>query len=125
MGRAEFSSVTRREARARANGHCEAVGTLYGLPPGKRCNAVLGKRIEFDHILACSNGGDNSLTNAACICGVCHDYKTHHFDTPRAAKIVRQRDKSEGTAKPSSNPLPCGRNSKWKKPMGGGPAVLR
>lgn len=25
----------------------------------------------------------------------------------------------------SSRPMPCGRNSEWKKPMGGGPAVRR
>lgn len=69
---------------------------MYGLEPGKRCNALLTKRVEFDHILACSNGGDNSLSNCACICGVCHDFKSHKIDTPRAAKIVRQRDKDNG-----------------------------
>ncbi len=118
MARAEFSKQTRRDAKDRANGFCEATGTFYGLEPGKRCNGQLSKGHEFDHVLAASNGGDASLSNCLCVCLICHAHKTRHFDTPRAAKIVRQRDKNDGITKPK-RPW-----SKYRKRMDGS-VVLR
>lgn len=110
--RAEFGKQVKRDADERSNGHCEGTGAMYGLASGKRCNAILhGKRKEYDHILACSNGGDNSLNNCAVICGTCHDFKSHRIDTPRAAKIVRQRDKNNGVRSSRSFPrAPAGYN---------------
>lgn len=116
MTRQEFSKVTRREALTRSNGFCEATGALYGLDTGKRCNGQLSKGVEFDHILACSNGGDNSLSNCLAICGVCHGHKSRKFDIPRAAKIVRQRDKAQGIRSPS-RPMMGSKASGWKKPF--------
>lgn len=81
---------------------CEAVGTMYGLEPGRRCCAPLGDGVEFDHELAASNGGDNSLENCVAACPICHRFKTTQFDTPRAAKTVRQSDKAKGIVRPSS-----------------------
>lgn len=117
MSRPEFSKVTRREARSRSNGFCEATGTLYGLEPGKRCNGQLSKGVEFDHVLAASNGGDNSLSNCLAVCLVCHAFKTRRHDTPRAAKIVRQRDKDQGI-RSTSRPMPGSKASGWKKSFG-------
>jgi hypothetical protein len=48
--RYEFGKQVRRDANARSEGRCEAVGTVYGLEPGQRCNAVFkGRAKEFDH----------------------------------------------------------------------------
>jgi hypothetical protein len=112
MSRKEFSKQTRRDALDRSNGFCEAVGALYGLPENKRCNGNLSKGHEFDHVLAASNGGDASLSNCLCVCLVCHGFKTRNFDTPRAAKTVRQRDKHNGIRGPKRGfrPAPPGYN---------------
>ena len=93
MKRIEFTRATKEQADDRAQDLCEAVGELYNLPEGKRCNLPLGKGRQYDHILACSNGGDNSLSNCAVICVFCHAFKTTKIDIPRAAKIQRVRRK--------------------------------
>jgi 5-methylcytosine-specific restriction endonuclease McrA len=97
--RQEFSKAVKREALKRSGGLCEAEGELYGTK-FRRCNAPLSYGVEFDHILACSNGGDNSLENCLAICPACHKYKTTVHDTPRAAKIKRVSDKHSGIVKP-------------------------
>lgn len=94
--RAEFSKKTKRAALERSNLRCEAVGVLYGLEDGIRCSASLAKGIEFDHVVADSLGGDNSLENCFAICRTCHRKKTARHDTPAAAKGVRIRDKNAG-----------------------------
>jgi hypothetical protein len=96
MTRAEFSKPTRREALRRSSGFCEAVGTLYGLEPGHRCNADLSYGVEFDHIDLDANSKDNSLENCSAVCVKCHRFKTAHHDIPRAAKTLRQQDKNNG-----------------------------
>lgn len=61
MARHNFSAAVKRQARNRAEGRCEAVGSVYGLAPGQRCNASLdGKRVEIDHypIPATDEGSD-------------------------------------------------------------------
>lgn len=98
--RAEFSKVTKREALARSNGHCEGVGTMYGFEPGKRCNMPLNNGVEFDHIILDANSRDSSLTNCAAVCPACHRWKSAKHDTPLAAKTVRQQDKASGVSKP-------------------------
>jgi 5-methylcytosine-specific restriction protein A len=92
MSRPEFSKETKRKAWERAKNHCEASGTLYGLGAGQRCNMRLDHGVEYDHILACSNGGDASLENCAAVCPPCHRFKSSKIDTPRAAKSDRQFD---------------------------------
>lgn len=96
MTRAEFTKATKRAALQRSGGLCEAVGVMYGLEPDKRCNAPLSYGVEFDHIIMDANSKDNSLDNCASVCIRCHRFKTAKHDIPKAAKTVRQRDKSQG-----------------------------
>jgi 5-methylcytosine-specific restriction enzyme A len=100
MSRKEFSKATKRAALERSDGGCEATGIFYGLSDGSKCFNRLSRGVEFDHILACSNGGDNSLANCLAICPICHRFKTKNHDTPRAAKIKRQSDKHTGVTRP-------------------------
>ena len=124
MARIEFKKAVMRAALVRAgdgniaNAKCEAEGALYDLEPGQRCNCPLSHGVEFDHVLAASNGGDATLNNCLAACKKCHLFKTRTFDTPRAAKTVRQRDKDLGIKRPS-NPMPGSRDSKWKRRMDG------
>lgn len=117
MSRAEFDKATKKAALKRAAGKCEAVGTWYGLKPGKRCEAPLGYGFDFDHIILDANSKDNSLENCACVCRVCHKKKTTKHDIPLAAKTVRQQDKHRGIRKKSS--MPGSRDSPWKRKVGG------
>ena len=96
MTRSNFPKSVKRLALLRSLKLCEAIGALYGLKADIRCNAPLSHGCEFDHILAASNGGDNSLENCAAVCIKCHMFKTTQNDTPRAAKTVRQQDKHNG-----------------------------
>lgn len=100
MTRREFTKQTKREALRRSGGKCEAVGAMYGLDPGRRCNAPLGYGVEFDHVILDANSKDNSLENCAAVCIKCHKWKTAKHDTPLAAKTVRQQDKNDGIDKP-------------------------
>jgi hypothetical protein len=94
--RREFTKVTKREALKRSGLMCEAVGAMYGLPDGKRCNAPLSAGVQYDHIVLDANSKDNSLENAAAVCIPCHRWKTSNHDTPMAAKTVRMQDKARG-----------------------------
>ena len=86
MARTEFSKSTKRAALERSNMRCEAVGRIYGLEDGIRCNVSLSKGVEFDHITADAIGGDNSLENCSAVCTKCHRFKSTKNDTPKAAK---------------------------------------
>jgi 5-methylcytosine-specific restriction endonuclease McrA len=88
--RAEFSKRTRLEAFVRAGGRCEHYEN------GKRCEAVFkaGAVPHYDHIIAASNGGGNSLDNCAVICRAHHREKTVRIDVPRAAKSERLYQKN-------------------------------
>lgn len=102
---------------------CEAVGPLYGLEPGKRCNANLSAGVDFDHIIADSLSGDNSLENCAAVCRSCHSFKTRTNDTPKAAKSKRVSDKHLGIK--SDKPKISGRGfAKADKPERIGKASL-
>ena len=111
--RAEFSKQTKREALRRSGGLCEAVGSLYGLPPGQRCNAPLAYGVEFDHVVLEANSHDNSLQNCAAVCIRCHKHKTAKHDTPMAAKTVRQQDKNLGIRKRKAFQKPPGVRFDW------------
>ena len=116
--RQEFSTKTKRAALERSGGYCE--GWIDGGDwfSRERCRISLQKFVEFDHILACSNGGDNSLGNCAALCKVCHSEKTRKHDIPRAAKTKRQSDKHLGI-KRQGQPIPGSRNSPFKKKLSG------
>lgn len=114
--RNEFKRQTKRDALKRSGGKCEAVGPMYGIEG--RCSAPLGYGVEFDHVILDANSKDNSLENCAAVCIKCHKFKTRHYDTPLAAKTVRQQDKALGIRKPPAF------KSKWRKKMNG-EVVLR
>lgn len=101
--RREFSKATKRDALKRNGGLCEASGTLYGLENGQRCNAPLSGGVNFDHVVRACDGGNNSLSNCAAVCKVCHDHKTRTFDVPQAAKGKRMSDKANGIKTRSSS----------------------
>ena len=105
MARKEFTKKTMRLALTRSGKLCEAVGTMYGLEPGCRCNADLGKGVEFDHIVLDANSKDNSLENCAAVCIPCHRRKTAKHDIPMAAKTVRQQDKARGIKTKPAKPM--------------------
>jgi len=96
MPRREFTKQTKRDALRRSEQHCEAVGFMYGLDVGKRCNAPLAYGVEFDHVILDANSKDNSLENCAAVCVKCHKHKTRTHDIPKAAKTLRQQDKARG-----------------------------
>jgi 5-methylcytosine-specific restriction protein A len=103
MPRHNFSTRVKREARARSGGFCEAVGTVYGLEPGQRCNAPLaGKRVEIDHYpVPATDEGSDVLENAVACCVKCHAHKTATYDIPMQAKGKRASDRNLGLHKPS------------------------
>lgn len=105
MSRREFTKQTKRDALKRSGMLCEAVGTMYGLDAGKRCNARLGHGVEYDHIVLDANSKDNSLENCAAVCIKCHKHKTAKHDIPMAAKTVRMQDKANGIRRQSA-PIP-------------------
>jgi 5-methylcytosine-specific restriction endonuclease McrA len=112
--RAEFTKSTKREALKRSGLLCEAVGTMYGLHAGQRCNAPFSNGVEFDHIVLDANSKDNSLENCAAVCMPCHRWKTRKHDTPMAAKTVRLQDNHSGVGKKRGWP-----KSKWKRKVDG------
>ena len=94
--RREFTKQTKRDALRRSGLLCEAVGAMYGLSAGRRCNAPLSVGVQYDHIVLDANSKDNSLENCAAVCIKCHRWKTANHDTPMAAKTVRMQDKAIG-----------------------------
>jgi 5-methylcytosine-specific restriction endonuclease McrA len=124
MSRAEFSKPTKRAALRRSGNFCEAVGSMYGLDEGTRCNAPLGYGVEFDHVILDANSKDNSLENCAAVCVRCHRWKTAHVDIPTNAKTQRQQDDHRGISRKRST-FACARTGKWKAKIGGGVELRR
>jgi len=118
MSRHEFSRATKRAALERSGYRCEAEGSRYGFEPGQRCNCHLSLGVQFDHILPCELGGDNSLANCAAICVQCHRFATRN-DVRQIRKSDRQRDRHSGVIRPAgklkSAPFP--KSDKPKKPV--------
>jgi 5-methylcytosine-specific restriction endonuclease McrA len=97
MSRHEFSKPIRREALRRSGGLCEAIGAVYGLEPGHRCNAPLSHGVEFDHYpVPATDPGSDTLDNCVACCKTCHRHKTSTYDVPMQAKGKRVRDKHNG-----------------------------
>ena len=114
MKRAEFTKKTKRLALDRSGGHCEAVGQLYGLDKGKRCNLSLEFGVEFDHAVRAADGGENTLENCVASCKKCHAFKTRKFDVPQAAKTKRMNDKQNGIDRPKGSIQSAGFPKKQK-----------
>lgn len=103
MARSEFTKPTKREALRRSGGFCEAVGEVYGLEPGQRCNAPLSQGVEFDHYpVPATERDSDGLDNCVACCPLCHSQKTRTFDIPVQAKTKRVSDKNLGIRKPST-----------------------
>lgn len=116
MARKEFSKATMRLAMKRSGTRCEAVGAMYGLEPGCRCNADLAKGVEFDHIVLDANSKDNSLENCAAVCIKCHRWKTAKHDIPMAARTVRMQDAANHIKTKPAKPLRSAPFPKRDKP---------
>ncbi|WP_051960473.1 HNH endonuclease [Devosia riboflavina] len=106
MPRHNFSAKVKRQAHERSGGHCEAVGEVYGLPPGQRCNAALaGKRVEIDHYpIPATDEGSDVLENAVACCTKCHGHKTATYDVPMQAKGKRVATRHLGISQPGTLP---------------------
>lgn len=103
MPRHEFSKPTKRQAMKRSDGRCEALGEVYGLKAGERCNAPLSHGVEFDHYPApATDKGSDTLDNCVACCRACHSRKTAAYDIPMQAKGKRISDKQLGIRRPSS-----------------------
>ena len=119
MRRHEFSKETKRAALARSRGRCEARGSTYGFPRGRRCDALLKFGVEFDHYpVRAADGGTSDLENCAAICVRCHRWKTARQDLPQLAKGRRIRDKF-WNIRDTSNPIPGGRRTPFKRKLDG------
>ncbi len=77
-----------------------------------------GKRWDVDHVIPIALGGSNNVENLQILCWSCHITKTAYEDIPRIAKTHRLLVRHHG-AKRSRRPLPCGRESPFKKTMDG------
>ncbi len=105
--RSEFSRKTKLAAWERAGGGCEECGKKL----------FPGDRVEYDHIITCEQGGDNSLENCAVLCRDCHVMKTA-IDAGRTAKTRSVRAKHTG-AHQSKHVIPGSRRSGWKIKLDG------
>jgi len=66
------------------------------------CNrrlGVAGETIEFDHITALINGGENREGNLQALCGMCHAAKTRE-DVAEKSATARKRKKHLGLNRP-------------------------
>lgn len=107
MTRLEFSRSTRDQGNDRCAGKCEMCDMPFN-----------GKRREFHHILAANDGGDNTLENMLVLCVGCHKPLTRAY-TIELRKAERIHSKHNGAMKPTSRPMPGGRNSPLRKKMDG------
>ena len=90
--RFEFSPTTCRQEYDRAKGKCRACGAALQLG-----------RIQYDHLLPCALGGDNSLANCRVLCTPCHAAKTAKEDVPRIRKADRQKARAIGAKQPKGD----------------------
>jgi hypothetical protein len=133
MARArDFSNDTKREIRARArlNGDvCECYLLGEANVPGfsaAGCGVKLkGQMVYYEHINPEANGGRELVKNGAALVKTCWSLKTATYDIPMVAKGNRLRDRNDNIERRVKRPMPCGKNSDWKRPVGGGPAVRR
>lgn len=103
--RKEFTKRVKLEAWTRAKGCCEACGIKLD-----------GKRVEYDHVIADSLGGEPVVGNCRVLCSPCHLAKTRS-DAPRIAKTNRLRAREAGIRKKSR--FPGSRDSRLKKRIDG------
>lgn len=116
--RSEFPRKTLREAFARAEGRCEWKWTGDN-GEVQRCNLKLYPgNLEYDHIVSCEMGGDNSLENCQALCKTHHRWKTKG-DMKTIAKARRVSDRHIGIKVRKGRPIPGSRGSGLRKKMSG------
>lgn len=77
-----------------------------------------GKGWDIDHIIPLALGGSDTTENMQILCRPCHGTKTAKRDVPAITKAERATARHLG-ARRTSQPLPCGRASKYKRTMTG------
>ncbi len=120
MGR-RFDRATRVAAFAR----CQDAA---GVPRCQECTAPLGAgNINYDHVIPWKLSHDSSIDNCQVLCNTCDDAKTYGVDLPMLARSDRVRDRHIGAVRAGEGrrPMPCGRSSRWSKPIGGFRPVRR
>jgi len=95
---------------------------IFDRQSGKCANCVrkmgvAGEAIEYDHVIALVNGGENREANLQALCGICHSAKTRR-DVAEKSKVNRTRQKHLGIRK-TAHPIPGGKHSKWKRTVDG------
>ena len=105
--RRAFSARERLDYFLRANGNC-AQCALKITP---------GKRWDIDHVIPLALGGSNEASNLQILCQPCHTQKTR-TDLSANAKARRIQIRHLGASR-SKRPLPCGRQSPFKKTIDG------
>lgn len=85
------------------------------------CKGRITEREAWDvsHEIPLELGGADDDTNAKPAHRKCHRAWTAAKDIPAIAKAKRNEARHKGWKAPSRNPLPCGRNSKWRKRLDG------
>lgn len=106
--RRSLSNMTRLNLFIQRHGKCAHCKTKI----------MPGKRWDVDHIIPIALGGSNEEANLQILCWSCHITKTAYEDIPRIAKTKRQLIAHAG-AKRSRRPLPCGRDTPYKKTIDG------
>lgn len=86
------------------------------------CNRKLGMAgevIEFDHIIALINGGENRENNLQAACGMCggHKAKTRE-DVAEKSRVARKKAKHFGFTKPKAL-IPGSKGSGYRRKMDG------
>jgi len=108
--RRNFSAAVKRAAWQHCNGRCQD------------CTApVAAGSFIYDHIVPWELTRNSSLANCQVLCLTCDDDKTYGRDIPMIAEADRKADFHLGITGPGRGrcPIPCGRSSRWSKPIGG------
>jgi hypothetical protein len=111
-----FSRDVRRQTWRRCDGHCEG------------CDAALTTgHIVYDHAVPWEISRDSSLGNCQVLCTTCDRAKTYGIDLPLIAQVDRVHDRHIGALRQGEGrrPMPCGRRSRWSKPVDGFRPVTR
>lgn len=74
---------------------------------------------DVSHDIPLAMGGDDDGDNLMVAHRKCHRSHTSATDIPQIAKAKRRHARHIGAKAPSRNPLPGGKNSRWKIKMDG------
>lgn len=86
------------------------------------CNrrvGMAGEAIEFDHVVALVNGGENTEANLQALCALCHVAKTRE-DVAEKSRVARKRAKHLGISAKPRQPVGGWAAIRFKRKVGGG-----